>query len=51
MLLDTAGTASVLACCTDQFVADTRHKALIVMRSVVPGIAYSNGRTSSLLLQ
>jgi xylulokinase len=38
MLLDTAGTASVLACCTDRFVADTRHKALMVMRSVVPGI-------------
>jgi xylulokinase len=38
MLLDTAGTASVLACCTDHFVADTRHKALMVMRSVVPGI-------------
>ena len=38
MLLDTAGTASVLACCTDRFVADTRHKALIVMRSVIPGI-------------
>ncbi|MGC1784751.1 MAG: FGGY family carbohydrate kinase [Acidobacteriaceae bacterium] len=38
MLLDTAGTASVLAGCTDRFVADTRHKALMVMRSVVPGI-------------
>jgi xylulokinase len=38
MLLDTAGTASVLACCTDRFVADTRHRALIMMRSVVPGI-------------
>ena len=38
MLLDTAGTASVLACCTDRFVADTRHRALMVMRSVVPGI-------------
>jgi xylulokinase len=38
MLLDTAGTASVLACCTDQFVADTRNRALVVMRSVVPGI-------------
>jgi xylulokinase len=38
MLLDTAGTASVLACCTDRFVADTRHRALVVMRSVVPGI-------------
>jgi xylulokinase len=38
MLLDTAGTASVLACCTDRYVADTRHRALMVMRSVVPGI-------------
>ncbi len=38
MLLDTAGTASVLACCTDRFVADTRHRALITMRSVIPGI-------------
>jgi xylulokinase len=38
LLLDTAGTASVLACCTDRFVADTRNRALIVMRSVVPGI-------------
>jgi xylulokinase len=38
VLLDTAGTASVLACCTDRFVTDTRHRALIVMRSVVPGI-------------
>src|SRR6204780_2232502 len=34
MLLDTAGTASVLACCTDRFVADARHRAMIVMRSV-----------------
>jgi xylulokinase len=38
MLLDTAGTASVLACCTDRFVADTEHRALIVMRSVIPGV-------------
>jgi xylulokinase len=38
MLLDTAGTASVLACCTDRFVADTSNRALMVMRSVVPGI-------------
>ena len=38
MLLDTAGTASVLACCTDRFVADVTHRALIVMRSVVPGV-------------
>jgi xylulokinase len=38
LLLDTAGTASVLAGCTDRFVADVRHRTLIVMRSVVPGI-------------
>jgi xylulokinase len=38
MLLDTAGTASVLACCTDRFVADEAHRALIVMRSVLPGL-------------
>jgi xylulokinase len=38
MLLDTAGTASVLAGCTDRFAPDTRQRALIVMRSVVPGI-------------
>jgi xylulokinase len=38
MLLDTAGTASVLACCTDRFVADTHHRALMVMRSVIPGL-------------
>jgi len=37
-LLDTAGTASVLACCTNQFVADTKNRTLITMRSVVPGI-------------
>lgn len=38
MLLDTAGTASVLAVCTNRYCADTRHFALIVMRSVVPGL-------------
>jgi xylulokinase len=38
MLLDTAGTASVLAGCTDQFVADVTHRALITMRSVLPGL-------------
>ena len=38
MLFDTAGTASVLAACTDRFVADERHQALITMRSVVPGL-------------
>lgn len=47
MLLDTAGTASVLAACTDTYLADTRHSALLVMRSVVPGmwtpLAYIGG--------
>jgi xylulokinase len=38
MVLDTAGTASVLAGCTDQFVADARHRALLTMRSVIPGL-------------
>ena len=38
MLLDTAGTAAVLACTTDRFVADTKHRALITMRSVIPGV-------------
>jgi len=38
MLLDTAGTASVLACCTDRFAADLENRALLVMRSVVPGV-------------
>jgi xylulokinase len=38
MLLDTAGTASVLAGCTDQFVADVGNRALLTMRSVVPGL-------------
>ena len=38
MLLDTAGTASVLACCTNRFAADLEHGALMVMRSVIPGV-------------
>jgi xylulokinase len=38
MLLDTAGTASVLACCTDRFATDLENRALLVMRSVVPGV-------------
>lgn len=38
MLLDVAGTASVLAGCTDRFVADVRNRTLLVMRSVVPGL-------------
>jgi xylulokinase len=38
MLLDTAGTAAVLAGCTGRFVADVAHRALLTMRSVVPGL-------------
>jgi xylulokinase len=38
MLFDTAGTAAVLAGCTDRFVADTHQRALLTMRSVVPGL-------------
>jgi xylulokinase len=38
MLFDVAGTASVLAGCTDKFVADTKNRALITMRSVIPGL-------------
>jgi xylulokinase len=38
MLFDTAGTAAVLAGCTDRFVADTQQKAMLTMRSVVPGL-------------
>ncbi|MFH1185809.1 MAG: FGGY family carbohydrate kinase [Chloroflexota bacterium] len=38
MLFDVAGTAAVLAGCTDGFVADTRHRALLTMRSVIPGL-------------
>jgi len=38
MLFDVAGTASVLAGCTDKFVADTKIRALLTMRSVIPGL-------------
>jgi xylulokinase len=38
MLFDVAGTAAVLAGCTDKFVADTPNRALITMRSVIPGL-------------
>jgi xylulokinase len=38
MVFDTAGTASVFAGCTDQFVADVKNKALLCMRSVIPGL-------------
>ena len=38
MLLDVAGTASVLAGCTDRFIADETNRALLVMRSAVPDL-------------
>lgn len=38
MLFDVAGTAAVLAGCTDGFVADTKHRALLTMRSVIAGL-------------
>ena len=38
MLFDVAGTAAVLAGCTDRFVADTKNRALLTMRSVIPGL-------------
>lgn len=38
MLFDVAGTASVLAVSTDNFVADVSHRALLTMRSVIPGL-------------
>jgi xylulokinase len=38
MLFDVAGTASVLAGCTDQFVADTKNRALLTMHSAITGL-------------
>lgn len=38
LLFDVAGTASVLAGCTDTFVADTQNRALLTMHSVLPGL-------------
>lgn len=38
MVFDNAGTASVLAATTGRFVADVHHRALLTMRSVVPGL-------------
>ncbi|MFL7893927.1 MAG: xylulokinase [Anaerolineales bacterium] len=38
MLFDTAGTASVLAGCTEQFAPDIKNRALLTMRSVIPGL-------------
>jgi len=38
MLFDVAGTAAVLAACTDSFVADEKQRALLTMRSIIPGL-------------
>ena len=38
LLFDVAGTASVLAGCTDFYIADTQNRALLTMRSVIPGL-------------
>jgi xylulokinase len=38
MLFDVAGTAAVLAGCTDKYVADTKNRALVTMRSIIPGL-------------
>ncbi len=38
MIFDVAGTASVLAASTDTFMADVKHRALLTMRSVIPGL-------------
>ena len=38
MLFDVAGTAAVLAGCTSQYVADVNNRALLTMRSVIPGL-------------
>ena len=38
MLFDVAGTAAVLAGCTDRYVADRKNRALLTMRSVIPGL-------------
>jgi xylulokinase len=38
MLFDVAGTAAVLAGCTDTFASDVKNRALLTMRSVIPGL-------------
>lgn len=47
MLLDVAGTASVLAGCTDRYAPDVKNRALLSMRSIIPGfwnpLAYIGG--------
>ena len=38
MVFDVAGTAAVFAGCTDRYVADVENRALLTMRSVIPGL-------------
>jgi len=38
LVFDVAGTASVLASCTDSYVSDTKNRALLTMHSVIPGL-------------
>ncbi|MHC1773370.1 MAG: FGGY-family carbohydrate kinase [Flexilinea sp.] len=38
MLLDVAGTASILASCTDKYIPDKKNRALLNMRSIIPGL-------------
>jgi xylulokinase len=38
MIFDVAGTAAVFAGCTADFAADVHHRALLTMRSVIPGL-------------
>ncbi len=38
MLFDVAGTAAVLAGCTETFASDVTQRALLTMRSVIPGL-------------
>jgi xylulokinase len=38
MVFDSAGTASVFACCVDEYVPDVENKTFIFPRSVVPGL-------------
>ncbi len=42
MVFDVAGTAAVLAGCTDAFVADVKNRALLTMRAVLESVAYEN---------
>jgi xylulokinase len=41
MLFDSAGTAAVLAACTERFTADRKQRALLCMHSVIPNIYHS----------